>query len=159
MTQLVRLQSPATSLVLLRFCLSRCLISCHARTMPADRPPPLCPADAGLPQALPRWNHPCYHHTGCLIPGTCLHQQRWLRHQGPLFFHSPAAFLASSSCTAPLCNSLWSEYNNIHDTDDPNVAAAEAQVRRCIWEATGRRDMHPELLVQPVRRTHTNWTP
>ena len=33
-TQLVRLQSPATALILLPFCLGRCQISCHARTTP-----------------------------------------------------------------------------------------------------------------------------
>ena len=51
-TQLVRLQSPATALILHPLCLGRCQISCHARTMP--------PVFSF--KKLPRWNHPSSHH-------------------------------------------------------------------------------------------------
>ena len=81
MTQLVRLQFPATALVLLRFCLGWCQMSYHARAMPPRQHAPLRPNNADFSQELPRRSHPSRHHPRGLAPGTSFRQKMRFRHQ------------------------------------------------------------------------------
>ena len=98
----------------------------HARTMTPGSLHLLCSTDADLSlKKPPRWDHPRSHH----------------RAQAPIktggfgirdpVLHLPTAFLATSSSTCSLCNSLWSEHKDTHDL---HVTAGEKQFRTSVWE-------------------------
>ena len=150
MTQLVRVQSLATALILLTFCFGWCQISCHARTMP--------PASLHLCAQLMQTSL-----KSCLgrIIQAPITEGAWLRDRAPMkkggsgvrdpVLRSPAAYLAPSSSTSSLCKSLWSEFK---DTHDPNVTAAEAHFRP---QRLGGCGMAPRGTC-PTCVTHKLWT-
>ena len=135
MAQLVRLQSPATSSSFasvsagarLATTLARCLQTASTSVRRGWRPPWWkCLGEIiQLANTQESWlcAQVCIKKGGLGIRDTGL--------------HSLAAFLASSSSTASLCNSLWAEYN---DTHDPDVATTETQFQRTVHEDAAK---HP----------------
>ena len=88
--RLVRLQSPPTAVVLLRFCLGRCQNTDHARTMlPSNLPPPLYPKSAGRPS---RTASAKSSNSSGVALGTGLDRKSGFGISVPVL-HCPAAFL------------------------------------------------------------------
>ena len=134
MTQLVRLQSPATAAVL-------AFASAGARSaaMPAR-----CPrtASSSAPRKMRTFAH--------RLPSSKVDSAT----ETPFSTHQ-ASFPPSSSSTTSICGSPWADHN---DTHDPNVAAAETQFRRNIREdAAWRPDgaTHTQSYLSNLCGAHT----
>ena len=138
MTQLFRLQSLATALVLLRFCLGWCQIS-HPHDA-SGHPPPLHPEDADLPEAWRRAQ------VSIKKGGFCIRDS---------VLHSLAAFLASSSSTAALCNRRL----DADDTPDPAVDVAGTEFRRTIHDDAAWRPSGTTSTQQATQRNRMSLEP